>query len=76
MAGSMVGLQLTLKGHHTTRLKEGRKAMTRLRRLTGQRRASGREVRPRNQSTACQRARSPMARWPVAPRGSPRGTTS
>jgi len=34
--GVWLDSQLTLKDHHATRLKEGRKAMTRLRRLPGQ----------------------------------------
>jgi len=34
--GVWLDAQLTLKEHHATRMKEGRKAMTRLRRLTGQ----------------------------------------
>ena len=32
--------------------------------------------RTSKRSTACQRARSPMARWPAAPRGSRRGSTN
>jgi len=31
---------------------------------------------PRKRSTACQRARGPMVRWPAVLRGLPRGTTS
>jgi len=34
--GIWLDAQLSLKEHHATRMKEGRKAMTRLRRLTGQ----------------------------------------
>jgi len=34
--GIWLGSQLTLKEHHSTRLKDGRNAMTRLKRLTGQ----------------------------------------
>ena len=34
--GVWLDSQLTLRDHHTTRLKQGQKAMTRLRRLTGQ----------------------------------------
>ena len=34
--GVWLDSQITLKGHHATRMKEGRKAMARLRRLTGQ----------------------------------------
>jgi len=45
-------------------------------RRSGRRHVSGPEVGPRRRSTACRRARNPMARWPTTPRGSPRGGTS
>jgi len=37
--------------------------------------AIGLGARPPRQSTVCQRNRSLMARWPVAPRGSRHGST-
>ena len=48
----------------------------RSRRRSGQRHVSGLGVRPQRRSTACRRAKNPMARWPTVPKGSPRGTTS
>jgi len=45
-------------------------------RRSWQRPGNGREAGPPKRSTACQRARSSMARWPVAPRGSIRGFTN
>jgi len=45
-------------------------------RRSGRRPGNGREAGPPKRITACQRARSPMAWWPVAPRGSLRGSTN
>jgi len=69
-------IRIVLRG--TQYLSRGRSQTSSARspRRCGRKHGNGREAGPPKRVTTCQRARSPMARWPVAPRGSLRGSTN